>query len=163
MEEFKIEQWIDQVNFEYSKQRICCSEFSRSFKGFYKKSFLKKAFFVVVNDIPKPDYPELRQMGLSSFIDMDVDGITYKDTYYIKPHVAMELRLHFHELVHVAQWKLLGSQSFIQRYISEIQTYGYDHAPLEEMAYSCDSHFAKGGDKVDIPSYVSRIISPNSY
>lgn len=154
----RIEQWIDQINFEYSKQRICCSEFSCNFEGFYKKSFLKKAFFVVVDDIPKPEIPELRQLGLGDFIDMDVDGITYKDMYYIKPHVAKDLRLHFHELVHIAQWKHLGAQSFIRRYISEIETYGYDRAPLEEMAYFCDSHFSAGGDKIDIPSYVSQKI-----
>jgi len=154
----RIEQWIDQTNTKYSGQRICCSNFSRDFKGFYKKSFLKRAYFVVVENIPKPDFPELRQMGLGDFIDLDVDGITYKDTYYIKQHCADNLRLHFHELVHVAQWKQLGALNFIQRYISEIDTYGYSKAPLEEMAYLCDAHFSKGGDKVDIPIYVSQKI-----
>lgn len=154
----RIEQWIDQVNLEYLGQRVCCSAFSRSFKGFYKKSFLKRAYFVVVENIPKPDFPELSEMGLGDFIAMDVDGITYKDTYYIKPHLADNLRIHFHELVHVAQWEQLGAIHFIQRYISEINICGYDKAPLEEMAYLCDSHFSKGGDKLDIPNYVSQKI-----
>jgi hypothetical protein len=97
-------------------------------------------------------------MGLGDFINLDVDGITYKDTYYIKQHCADNLRLHFHELVHVAQWKQLGAVNFIQRYINEINYYGYSKAPLEAMAYLCDAHFSKGGDKVDIPSYVSKKI-----
>jgi hypothetical protein len=121
-------------NIKYSEQRICCSNFSRDFKGFYKKPFLNRAYFVVVENIPKPDFPKLRQMGLGDFINLNVDGITYKDTYYIKQHCADNLRLHFHELVHVAQWKQLGAVNFIQCYINEINSYGYLKAPLEEMA-----------------------------
>ena len=154
----KIEQWIDQTNSEYLKQRICCDRFADDFKGFYTALFLKQAYFVVVDKIPKPDFPELRQMGLGDFIDMNVDGITYKNTYYILPHVAGNLRLHFHELVHVAQWEYLGAINFIQRYITEIQTNGYSAAPLEQMAYAFDSHFANGGEKVDVPNYVSEKI-----
>jgi len=154
----RIEEWIDKINIDYIEQRICCSGFSTDFKGFYRKSFLMKAYYVVVDKIPKPDYPEFREMGLSDFLDIDVDGITYKDTYYIKPHVADNLRLHFHELVHVAQWKQLGADGFIQRYIGEINKYGYSRAPLEVMAYLCDAHFSKNGDKVDIPSYVAKKI-----
>lgn len=154
----RIEQWIDQLNIKYSEQRISCLKFSKEFKGFYRKSFLKEAYFVVVDDIPKPDFPELRQLGLGDFLDLSVDGITYKNTYYIKTSLANHLRLHFHELVHVAQWKHLGAINFIQRYINEIKTYGYRNIPLEEMAYSCDSHFSNGGEKIDIPSYVSQKI-----
>jgi hypothetical protein len=150
----RIEQWVDQLNEKYSEQRVSCNELSKYFKGFYKKSFLKKAYFVVVDRIPKPDFPELRQMGLGGFIDMNVDGITYKDTYYIKQEFAQDLRLHFHELVHVAQWKHLGAAGFIERYISEINKYGYDNAPLEIMAYSCDSHFASNGERFDVPRHV---------
>ena len=39
---------------------------------------------------------------------MTVNGVTYKNTYYIIPQAAEILRLHFHELVHVAQWGNLG-------------------------------------------------------
>jgi hypothetical protein len=154
----QIEQWIDQTNLDYQEQRVSCSKFSDEFKDFYPLEFLQQAYFVIVDTIPKPDFPELRKMGLGDFIDMDVDGITYKDTYFIKQHCADSLRLHFHELVHVAQWGKLGSINFIQRYISEINAYGYSKAPLEVMAYFLDAHFSKGGDKIDIPRYVSQTI-----
>lgn len=154
----KIEQWIDQTNINYTNQRICCVRFSDNFKGFYTTSFLKEAYFVVVDKIPKPDLPELREMGLGDFIDMNLDGITYKNTYYIRPHVAQNLRLHFHELVHVAQWGHLGAVNFIQRYIHEIQTHGYAGAPLEKMAYGFDTHFFNNGERLDVPSYVSEKI-----
>lgn len=150
----KIGQWIDQTNSEYFNQRIRCDQFVIAFKGFYEPSFLKRAYFVIVDKIPKPDFPELRQMGLGDFIDMNVDGITYKNTYYILPHAADNLKLHFHELVHVAQWECLGANDFIQRYIVEIQTKGYLDAPIEQMAYAFDAHFSNSGEKIDVLSYV---------
>ncbi|GAC30387.1 hypothetical protein GPAL_3541 [Glaciecola pallidula DSM 14239 = ACAM 615] len=89
---------------------------------------------------------------------MDVDGITYKNTYYLLPQIASGLRLHFHELVHVAQWAQLGAVAFIERYISEIQTFGYESAPLEKIAYALDSFFSNGGEKFDITSYIAQKI-----
>ncbi|MFB2779656.1 hypothetical protein ACE017_10835 [Shewanella mangrovisoli] len=154
----QIEKWIDQTNIEYQEQRISCSKFFDEFKGFYSLEFLQQSYFVIVDTIPKPNFPELRQMGLSDFIDMEVHGITYKNTYYVLPQLASNLRLHFHELVHVAQWGHLGAISFMERYITEIQTSGYHEAPLEKMAYAFDAHFTKGGEKIDVPNYVAQKI-----
>ena len=154
----KIEQWVDQSNLDHENQRTSCKCFVDEFGGFYPVSFLENAYFVVVESIPKPDFPGLREIGLGGFIDMNVDGITYKNTYYILPHVEQNIRLHFHELVHVAQWRTLGAINFIQRYIEEIQNYGYAGAPLEKMAYGLDTYFYNGGESIDIPSYVSKKI-----
>ncbi|GEB71468.1 hypothetical protein PCARR_a1422 [Pseudoalteromonas carrageenovora IAM 12662] len=99
----QIENWIDSTNLKYSSQKVSCDKFSNEFDGFYPTEFLKNAYYVVVDQIPKPDFVGLREMGLGDFVDMDAAGITYKNTYYILPHVATNLRVHFHELVHVAQ------------------------------------------------------------
>ena len=154
----EIELWIDQTNTEFMNQRHCCDRFTVEFKGFYPVSFLKQAYFVVVDKIPKPDFPELRQLGLGDFLDMDANGVTYKHTYYILPHAAQKLRLHFHELVHVAQWISLGATNFIERYIAEIQSNGYAQAPLEKMAYALDALFSNGGKPIDVPSFASENI-----
>ncbi|MGF1794256.1 hypothetical protein L4D21_27225, partial [Photobacterium profundum] len=69
--------------------------------------------------------------------------------------LAENLRLHFHELVHVAQWQHLGAVSFLQRYINEVQSLGYDEAPLEKIAYAFDDHFSKGKDKIDVPNFIA--------
>jgi hypothetical protein len=154
----QLEQWIDMTNCEHREHRTCCSLFSNEFMGFYPEAFLQNAYFVVVDTIPKPNLPGLLEIGLGDFIEMDVQGITYKNTYYVVPQLASNLRLHFHELVHVAQWKQLGTLPFIERYMTEIQTFGYDHSPLEKMAYGLDAHFTNGGKKIDVPSYVSQRI-----
>lgn len=150
----RIEEWIDLTNDRFSSQRQSCALFASEFAGFYSEEFLADSYFVIVDSIPKPDFPELRQVGFGDFLDMEVQGITYKNTYYIVPSVAKDLPLHFHELVHVAQWKTLGAIGFLRRYITEVQSVGYNEAPLEKLAYAFDLHFSQGGQKVDVPSYM---------
>lgn len=130
----QLEQWIEQNNLEHSNQKVSCSKFIDAFNGFYPESFLQNAYFVVVDEIPKPNNSEFREMGLGNFFDQMVNDITYKDTYYILPHLTENLITHFNGLVHVAQWNRLGAAAFIQRYIEEILKYGIADAPPEKMA-----------------------------
>lgn len=150
----KISKWIHQVNSSHKVVRQPCSVFKEDFKGFYSPGMLEAAFFVVTDKIPKPDFAELREAGLGDFIDMNVDGITYNDTYYVKKHAASELRLHFHELVHVVQWRELTPQGFIERYVREIKDFGYNEAPLEKMAYALDRHYQKKGKPLRVEQFV---------
>jgi len=150
----EIKEWIHQVNSSHREVRRSCAVFEEHFNGFYSPDFLKTAFFVVTDEIPKPDVPGLREAGLGDFIDMDVGGITYNDTYYVKKEAANELRLHFHELVHVLQWRELDTQGFIERYIREIQDFGYDDAPLEKMAYALDGHYQSKGRHLSVEQFV---------
>jgi len=154
----KIEQWIDQTLVDYSSEEKSCECFLSHFNGFYPPEFLSKSSFVVVEKIPKPNFSELRSEGLGDFIDMDVDAITYKNTYFIKKGNEDRIQLHFHELVHVLQWQYLGAEGFISRYIDEILRYGYDKAPLEIMAYTLDDLFSKKCKSFDMPSFVEQKI-----
>ncbi|MDA9558122.1 hypothetical protein N9R79_11625 [Vibrio sp.] len=55
--------------------------------------------------------------------------------------------------VHVAQWKTLGVQPFLHRYLSEMMKYGYREAPLEKMAYGFDQYFTLEYPPTDVFSY----------
>lgn len=149
-----LESWIDDVNKSHESVRRSCSILQEYFKGFYTPEFLNSSYFVVVDKLPKPDSPALRKAELGSFIDMDFNGITYKDTYYVHPRAANELSLHFHELVHVLQWRKLTAKRFIKRYIDEYKRYGYRNAPLEEMAYGLEERFGKKETPFDVEEYV---------
>lgn len=149
-----LESWIDDVNKSHEPVRRSCSIFQEYFKGFYTPEFLNSSYFVVVDRLPKPDSPVLRDAGLGDFIDMDFNGITYKDTYYVLQHEAQELSLHFHELVHVLQWRELTAKGFINRYVDEYKRFGYRKAPLEEMAYGLEERFGKEETPFDVEEYV---------
>ncbi|RUM67063.1 MAG: hypothetical protein DSZ06_02090 [Sulfurospirillum sp.] len=150
----KINNWIDQTLKDYLDQTVSCGQFCSQFNGFYPAKFLSNSSYVIVDKLPKPDFPELRQAGFGNFIDMDVAGITYKNTYFIKKGHENDIALHFHELVHVIQWKHLGAVPFIQRYMEEIKKFGYQNAPLEKMAYELQDHFSKRRQPINIPDYV---------
>lgn len=152
----KIEDWIHQVNSFHEQVRRPCTVLKDHFEGFYSSDFLSTAFFVVTKKIPKPDFPELREAGLEDFIDMDVGGITYNNTYYLKESAASDLQLHFHELVHVIQWRELTPQGFIERYIEEIQNFGYYDAPLEKMAFVLDRRYQEKGQHLSVEQFVRK-------
>ncbi len=139
----QIEAWIDETIAAHSHLKKSCACFERTFQGYYPFEFLEDSYFVVVDKLPKPNFPELRDLGLSDFLDAEFEGITYKNTYFITKGHERNMSLHFHELVHVQQWKLLGASAFISRYIQEMGSYGYMSAPLEIMAYDYQHKFER--------------------
>ena len=148
-----IANWVDQIVRDYIPQARCCSELDPRIKQYFRKDFLDNSYFITTNDIPKPDIP-FDNINVESFINMDGDGITYKNLYFIKEHRANDLTIHVHELVHVAQWKLLGVRGFIEKYINELENYEYEHAPLEKMAYAIEDRFAAHNELFNITMVV---------
>ena len=136
-----VNKWIDEVLFEYSLQKNCCSSFKVDFAGYYSQELLSSAYYVVVDEIPLPTFLAEINVRFKDFLDLDTHGITYKDTYFIKNDHLTNKALHFHELVHVVQWRLLGTEAFIERYLGELDAYGYDEAPLEKMAYGMQAAY----------------------
>jgi len=151
----EINHWIDELLDKQAAQRISCTCLGDKLKGFYPSEFLAECAYVLVDDIPVPPIT-LPDLDISLF--RNADGITYKNTYFIRREREVDTSLHFHELTHCVQWKQLGAESFIERYLSEILTVGYDKAPLEKMAYTAQAYFERGGQQVDMVSYVSKNI-----
>ena|SRR6266566_2847801 len=58
-----------------------------------------------------------------------------------RPHSKNEA-IHFHELIHVVQWRLLGPDRFLYSYANGLERFGYRQSPLEVMAYDAERMFA---------------------
>jgi hypothetical protein len=98
-------------------------------------------------------------MGLSRFGDfelMEASGITYLDTYFLRADHAGDESLHFHELVPVVQWRLLGPERFLWLYADGLERCGYRNSPLEVMAYDLQSRFDAGCQPFDVEAEVGR-------
>ena len=50
--------------------------------------------------------------------------------------------MHFHELVHAIQWRLLGPDRFLFSFANGLECFGYRQTPLEAMAYDAEMAFA---------------------
>jgi hypothetical protein len=105
--------------------------------------FRGRCSIVLFDSVP---FPPVEKYGLPEFTpmqQMDFDGITFKDTFFIKKGRASEA-LHFHELVHVVQWSRLGVDNFLLAYGLGLHLFGYDKSPLELMAYTLQHDFDLG-------------------
>ena len=95
--------------------------------------------------VPRAPMPSLRSMGLPEFGDfeaMDAAGITYPDMFFVREESARDESLHFHELVHVVQWRILGAERFLLAYaLGHLASGGYRTNPLEVRAYDLQAQF----------------------
>ena len=110
---------------------------------YFTKETLASTKVVLVDPLPMPP---LSSMGLARFADFvrgDFDGITYVDTIFLKPMQSNNENVHFHELVHVIQWRLLGPDRFLLSYANGLECFGYRKSPLEAMAYDAESSVRK--------------------
>jgi hypothetical protein len=102
--------------------------------------------------------PPLSAMGLSRFAAFeqgDFDGITYLDRYFIKRTIVTEEALHFHELIHVIQWRLLGPEGFLAAYANGLDEFGYENSPLEKMAYDAEASFKRSSATFEAEKFVA--------
>jgi len=128
------------------------------FSAFFDCDVLNLARIVELHAIPNPDfYSSLAQMGIPAPIDFrEMSGITFIDTIaFSRARPALpgaEMQMLFHELVHVMQYRVLGTDEFIRRYVTGWAENGfrYDAIPLERWAYELDSRFATGGQPFSV-------------
>ena len=146
-----IQSWIDATlaNHAASARSVQQLGFSRLPK-YFSSSFLNNAKCVSISSVP---IPPLSAIGLAEFSDFEkgqYDGITYKDTYFLRSTRAHDEALHFHELVHVVQWQHLGAEKFLTAYALELQRFDYRGNRLEIMAYKHQANFENNVAPYDV-------------
>jgi hypothetical protein len=122
---------------------------------YFSRELLTTAKVVVVERVPMPP---LTQLGLSQFAEFersDNSGVTYLDTFFVRRDHADEEPLHFHELIHVIQWRILGPARFLASYAAGLEMWGYRDSPLEVMAYDAEAAFANTGQIFDAERLVA--------
>jgi hypothetical protein len=89
----------------------------------------------------------------------DYDGVTYLDMYFLKRSGADDESLHFHEMIHVVQWRLLGAEFFLAMYAGGLEKFGYRNSPLEKMAYDAQEVFSPLGPVFNAEKLVEKKLS----
>ena len=121
---------------------------------YFTQQTLASTKVVLADRLPMPP---LSSMGLTRFAEFergDFDGINL-DTLFLKPTQANNEKMHFHELVHVIQWQLLGPDRFLSLYASGLECFGYRQSPLEAMAYEAEKAFASSTAIFDVEKMVA--------
>jgi hypothetical protein len=110
----KVQAWIQKTLASYEKdaQPIASMRFAR-LPLYFDHALLETAKFIPIDRVPTPPLSAMGLGRFAAFEQGDFHGITYLDRYFIKRTVLTEEALHFHELVHVIQWRLLGRNVFL--------------------------------------------------
>jgi hypothetical protein len=151
----KLRAWIEKT-LEFYEERakpVASMHFMR-LPLYFDPSLLETTKFIAIDRLPMPP---LSAMGLSRFAVFeqgDFNGITYLDKYFIKQTVVTEEALHFHELIHVIQWRLLGPEDFLAAYANGLDEFGYENSPLEKMAYDAEATFRRSFRIFDAEKFV---------
>ena len=156
----KVMGWIQRTLVAYEKvARPVASKSFRRLPLYFSRTQLEAAKFVAVDRIPFPSLSSIGLRRLKEFERGDHDGITYLDTYFLKRRVAGDESLHFHELIHVVQWRLLGAEFFLAMYAGGLEERGYRNNPLEKIAYDAQGLFDRSTAVFDAEKLVSDRLS----
>ncbi|RYV03800.1 hypothetical protein SOPP22_01955 [Shewanella sp. OPT22] len=147
--------WIDTLLEKHKFQRTPCTTLDKKLTQHFPEEFLERSYFVVIPDTdeiptpPKDDFP----IDCFSVIE-DCVAVTYKDTYFIRKSILSDLDVHFHELIHVIQWHVLGPETFIVNYYFQAATHNsHEKLPLEDMAIYLTENFIEAEHRLSYYDY----------
>ena len=147
--------WIQQtIGTHQRSAKIVSSRGFTRLSLYFSQELLDTTKVVLVTRVP---IPPLSSIGLQRFRDFergDWDGVTYLDTIFLKRTKAADEELHFHELIHIVQWRLLGPEHFLKLYADGLERYGYRDSPLEKMAYAAQAEFSRSKQAFDAQTLV---------
>lgn len=150
----QVELWIDELHLRHIRQARPAAEAGFLRLGAYlPMELLAAARFAVVDTIPFPPVSTYGLHEFESMAEMPMAGITFRDMYFVRPSYASE-GVHFHELIHVVQWKTLGVRPFLLTYALGIMQHEYEASPLEKIAFQCQRRFERG---LEMPSVVEEV------
>jgi hypothetical protein len=132
---------------------VASLNFSR-LPNYYGVELLERAKVVFVDKCPTPSLSALGLTQFAEFEKMAASGITYLDTYFVLWQEAERESLHFHELVHVVQWQVLGPERFLAMYADGLEKHGYRDSPLEVMAYDHEARFNSNAEPYSVEAAV---------
>ena len=152
----RVESWIDQYISEHCSSAVplVARGFSR-LGAYFLPDTLRTARVVYVPKVVTPPLGALGIDGFTAFEQGCYQGITYKDYLFVESSHRDSESLHFHETVHIVQWRELGPLDFLFLYAKGLAEDGYDNCPLEFMAYRTQQEFENG---TRIPDFEPKLI-----
>jgi hypothetical protein len=123
---------------------------------YFDYDLLKTAKFIPIDQVPMPPLSAMRLGRFEAFEQGNFHGVAYVDRYFIKRTVVIEEALHFHELIHVIQWRLLGPEGFLRAHANGLDEFGYENSPLERMAYDAEAAFRRSSPIFDAEKFVEK-------
>ncbi len=123
---------------DYPKARKAAMDVAKELDEVASVRFVARGRQLVVNR-------QAHIVSLAFIMQRPGQSVTHEMVLAKLSWTATANRLHFHELVHIVQWRLLGLERFLAVYADGLERFGWRDSPLEEMAYRLDGLFQRGG------------------
>jgi hypothetical protein len=130
---------------------------------YFSDKILASTNVILVDKLPIP--PVASEWGLTQFFEFergDFNGVTYLNVLFLKRDQSRNEAIHFHELVHVMQWQILGPERFLYLYANGLERFGYRASPLEIMAYGAEAAFVSSTTGFDAERLVAEMLTSAS-
>lgn len=152
--------WIQKTLEEHKSQtRSVESMGFQRLPQYFPRQLLTQAKVIHVDVVPMPPLSAIGLSQFAGFENMQADGITYIDTFFMRNQRKQEESIYFHELIHVVQWLILGPKFFIAAYADGLERIDYRPSPLEMMAYTLESVFRHSKHPFDAVTVVKEQLS----
>jgi len=137
-----VQNWIVSILVEHqaSMEPVASAQFER-LSGYYPRGVLERVQRVLVDRCPVPPLAVTGIPQLAEIEHWDIKGVPWEDTIFIRRDLADWDVVHFHELLHIAQWEYLGAEGYLTAWAIGTISRGYRDNPLEEMAFRHQARF----------------------
>jgi hypothetical protein len=136
-----VEDWMKALHAQSALRAVAAGALGSARLGqYFPEELLGTSYAVPVEATPFPPVAKLDLPEFEALAQMPMAGITFGHMYFVAPGHWQE-SLHFHELVHVVQWRTLGVPDFLRTYAVGILRAGYHGSPFEVAAYDLQSRF----------------------
>ena len=156
----RVTRWITQLLADHALEARQVGELGFRRLPRYFSCELLAAKVVLVDRVPVPPLTALGIPDFDDFESMQAAGITYLDTFFVDRRCAADESLHFHEMIHVIQWQVLGPKGFLAAYADGLARFGYRDSPLEVMAYDLQARFDTESAPFDAERLVRESLTP---
>jgi hypothetical protein len=135
-----MERWMDALRDRHMANTVAANELGlRRLFDHFPARLLAETRVVTATELP---FPPVSMHGLPEFEAMarlPMAGITFGNMYFVRADASEDV--HFHELVHVVQWNVLGIPDFLLTYAVGLIQHGYARSPLEAIAFELQQRF----------------------
>lgn len=143
--------WLwEQRNLHRAKARRLTKDERLPLQDYYDRRILDIVRVATAEQISNPPfYDELTESGFPILDLSGSAGITFVDCIVIRGMFERNfpswISILFHELVHVVQFKVLGSRKVIEAYLQAWTQNGYQYhdVPFETQAYRLEARFKR--------------------
>ena len=137
-----VKNWIDELIKQYFFKARPITELGfKRIPQYFPEELLNSVKVVVVDKVPKIPLSSMGIKEFEAFEKIDTSALTYRDIIFVGKNYAELESLYFHELIHILQWKHLGTDKFLLLYGLGILKNNYWNNPLETLAYSQQEDF----------------------